>query len=84
MEPLLRRIDKTGHLLWGFTFDAHGQAKRADFQVADLAIEQLPHQVGGLLAVERARAVLAPANFFDVCTDAHARIVSQARATLRP
>jgi hypothetical protein len=37
-----------------------------------------------LLAVERARAVLAPANFFDVCTDAHARIVSQARATLHP
>ena len=82
MEPLLRRIDETGHLLWGFTFDAHGQAKRADFQVADLAIEHLPHQVGRLLAIERSRAILAPANFFDVYTDAHAWIVSQARATL--
>jgi hypothetical protein len=37
-----------------------------------------------LIAVERARTILATANFFDVCTDAHARIVSQARATLRP
>jgi len=42
----------------------------------------LPHQVGGLLTVERSRAILAPANLFDVCTDAHAWIVSQARATL--
>ena len=84
MQSLLGRIDESGHFCWGFTFDAHGQAKGANFQIADVAIEQLPHQVGRLLAAERTRTILAPANFFDVCTDAHGRIVSQARATLRP
>ena len=55
-----------------------------DFKVADVAVEQLPHQVGSLLTAQSACAILAPANFFDVCADAHARIVSHARATLHP
>jgi hypothetical protein len=39
----------------------------------------LAHQISGLGAIQRTRAVAAASDVFDVVTDAHAAIVSQAR-----
>ena len=51
-DPCVGGIQKPGHLRRGFALDAHGQAERAHFQVGDGAVQQLAHQVGGLLAGE--------------------------------
>jgi hypothetical protein len=41
-------VQKAGHFFGCFAFDAHGQAKRAHFQVSHGAVQHLTHEVGGL------------------------------------
>ena len=64
-------IQKTGHLLRSFAFDAHGQAKRANLQVGHRAVQHLAKQIGGLLARQRAGAVFAASDFLDVFANGH-------------
>ena len=66
-----RGIEKAQHFIHAFAFDAHGHAKGAHLQIAHLAIEQLPEQVGRLLTRQRACAAHAATNFLDVLTDSH-------------
>ncbi len=75
LQALARGIQKTGHLLRCFTLDSHGQAKGAHFQVSHRAVEDLAHQIGGLIAVQRACAVASAPDFLDVACDTHAVIV---------
>ena len=65
-------IQEPGHLRRGLALDAHGQAKGANFQVGDTAIEHLPEQIGRLFSREGARAVLTASDFFDVVANTHA------------
>ena len=81
MQPCMGRVQKTGHFFSGFAFDPHGQAKRADLQIAQTAIQNLAEQVCGLRAVQRPRAVFAASDFFDVCAYAHGGIVGDAANT---
>lgn len=64
-------VQKTGHFGRRFALHAHGDAKGAQFQIGALAVEQLAHQVGGLLAREVARAGAAAADFFEIRADSH-------------
>ena len=70
VDALLGSVQKARHLIRGFAFDAHGQAKRAHFQVGNAAVQHLAKQVGRLGAGEGTTA-----NFFDVICNAHAGIV---------
>ena len=75
-------IQKARHFIGCFALDAHGQAKSPDFQVGELVVQQLTHQIGGLCTVPRPSAIFATADFLEVRTDAHGKIVSHAGATL--
>ena len=77
-QPGFDGIKKPRHFLRGFTLDAHGQAEAPHLQVADLAVQNLAHQIAGLRTVKRARAGMAAANFLEVVCNAHAPIVQDA------
>jgi len=79
LQPGLGGIQQTRHFLGRFALDAHGQAERANFQIAQLSVEQLPHEICGLFAGERTRALLAAADVFEIGGDAHGRIVRDLR-----
>ncbi len=72
LQPCMGGIQKAGHFLRCFAFDAHGQAKRTKLQIGHRAIEHLVEQVGCLCTVQRVSAVFAAANFFfGVVANAH-------------
>ncbi len=65
-------VQKTGHLFRRLSLDAHGDAKRAQLQVAHLLVKDLAHQIGSLFAAKRTRAVFAASDVLDVVADSHA------------
>ena len=70
-KALVRGIEKTRQFFGTFALEAHGNAKAAQLQVADLAVEHLSHQVAGLCTRQGTGSLAAAANFLDVMTDAH-------------
>ena len=71
VQPLVRGIQKTRHLLRRLALDAHGQAERANFQIRHRAVEHLPKQVRRLFTRERPRALFAAPDFLDVFANCH-------------
>ena len=70
-QTLLGGVEKACQLFGAFALETHGNAKAAQLQITDLAVQHLPHQIAGLGPRKRARALGAATDFLDVVADAH-------------
>jgi hypothetical protein len=60
VQPRVGGIEEAGHLLGRLALDAHGQAERADLEVADGAVQQLAEQVDAACSRASGRAPCLP------------------------
>ena len=74
-QALLGGVQKAAHFVCGLAFDAHGHTKSPDFQITDLAIQNLPEKVRCLFPRKRTGTVSSAPDFLDEVSYGHGAIV---------